>query len=225
MINAIRMLTILAAAGALTGCIRLLPEPPPPNRIFAMSAAPAPPAPAAAAKPIVIAVSAPTTTRALGGDDLAWRKDGALSYVEGAIWEGRAADLLQRVLTSTIDRSGLVFGAVRSGDGRADVEVRWDLYAFEINEDGDALEARLQANVKLVEARTRALIASMELDERAPVADRGARIAALALEQTARQAAMKITAWSVANAPTPAPGRAAALLPSPGAAPATPATP
>jgi ABC-type uncharacterized transport system auxiliary subunit len=201
------LVLIALVLAPLAGCIRLLPKPPPPPLIYPLEAAPAPAAPVAQApRDIVIAVAAPDATRALSGSDIAWRRGGALAYIEGAAWEGRNVDLLQTLLVHTIDRRGLATGAVRTGEGRADVEIRWDLTAFEIVEDG-GLEARLQASVKLLNARTRVLLASSEIDERAPVADRAAGVAARSLEEVARRAAARIADWAVAQAPSVAPPR------------------
>lgn len=196
-----RLRALLLAAPlalAVTGCISLLPEPPPPPLIFSLEAAPAAQPLAARPKNVVIAVALPDATRALSGSDLAWRKDGALAYVEGASWEGRGLDLLQNLMVHTIDRRGLARGAVRLGEGTANAELRWDLLTFEVVENG-SLEARLRTSVKVFDSRTRTLIAAREFDESAPLADRSASAAARALEAVAQAAAADIGDWAVAQ--------------------------
>jgi ABC-type uncharacterized transport system auxiliary subunit len=193
-------------AAPLGGCVSLLPKPAPAPRIYTLEAA-APQsasqsAPAVAAKNVVIGVAEPDPPRALSGADIVWAKNGQISYIDGAQWAGRGPDLLQSLLIHTIDRSGLARGAVRAGEARADSEVRWDLLAFGVTEDG-AAEARIAARVNLFTARTRELAASMEVDERAPLRGRSSAAAAEALQQAARQAADKIAAWAVANTPAP----------------------
>ncbi len=197
-------LAALAAmfAAPLGGCISLLPKPAPAPRIYTLEAAAGQTEAQDRAKTVVIAVAQPDPPHALSGSDIVWAKDGQIAYIEGAQWAGRGPDLLQALLVHTIDRSGLARGAVRAGEGRADSEVRWDLLAFGVNEDGVA-EARLAARVNLFTARTRDLTASMEVDERVDLKGRSSAAAAEALQQAARQAAAKIAAWAVANTPAP----------------------
>ena len=59
-----------------------------------------------------------------------------LAYVEEASWQGRNLDLLQTLLVHTFDRGGKVRGAVRTGEGGSNAEIRWDLIAFEVVEGG-----------------------------------------------------------------------------------------
>jgi ABC-type uncharacterized transport system auxiliary subunit len=191
----------LAAAFAASGCIRLLPKPPPPPLIYALEAAPpAAPAVSSAPKNVIVGVAVPDASRAMSTADLAWRRDGALAYVEGATWEGRNLELLQTLLMRTIDRSDQVRGAVRVGEGSSNVEVRWDLNTFEVVENG-SLDAHMQASAKLFESRTRRLIGAREFDERVPLSDRSSGAAALALQAVARNVAAKITTWIAQEAP------------------------
>jgi ABC-type uncharacterized transport system auxiliary subunit len=189
------------------GCsIGLLPKPAPAPTVYSLEAASrgANAEGRGVSKNIVVAVAEPTATRALAGRDIPWRKDGALAYVEGANWEERNTDLLQTLLVDTIDRQGGMRGAIRSGDGSANVELHWDVAAFEIDED-HGLQAVFRTTVKLFDARTRQLISSMEFDETAPLSDRSARIAAAALETAARSASARIAGWIAQTAPEPPP--------------------
>jgi ABC-type uncharacterized transport system auxiliary subunit len=198
--NKFALLLALGFALGASGCIRLLPKPPPPPMLFGLDAAPASAPPAFAPKNVVIGVGVPDAPRALSSADLAWRTNGVLAYVEEASWQGRNLDLLQTLLVHTFDRGGKVRGAVRVGEGASNAEVHWDLIAFEVVE-GPGLEARIQTNVKLFETRTRRLIAQREFAEAVPMSDRSASVAARALEQAARNAAAKIADWATAEAP------------------------
>lgn len=203
----LRFLLLAPVLVMASGCsIGLLPKPAPAPIVFSLEAAPRGAAAAATTAPknIVIAVAEPSATRALTGRDISWRKDGALAYVEGANWEARNTDLLQTLLIDTIDRYGGVRGAIRSGDGSANVELRWDVAAFEVDED-HGLQAVFRTTVKLFDARTRQLIMTMEFDKTAPLSDRSAHVAAVALETAARAAAREIADWAAQNAPEPPP--------------------
>jgi cholesterol transport system auxiliary component len=198
--NKFALLLALGFALGASGCIRLLPKPPPPPMIYSLDAAPAGAPPAFAPKNTVISVGVPDAPRSLSTADLAWRTNGVLAYVEQASWQGRNLDLLQTLLVHTFDRSGKVRGAVRTGEGGSNAEIHWDLIAFEVVE-GAGLEARIQTNVKLFESRTRRLIAQREFAESVPMSDRAASAAARALEQAARNMAAKIVDWATAEAP------------------------
>lgn len=200
-----RYLLVLPAL-ALGACVNVLPKPAPAPIVYSLEAAPrgATHAVRMAPRDVVVAVGVPSATRALSGRDIPWRKDGALAYVEGASWEERNTDLLQTLLVDTIDRHGGLKGAIRAGDGSANVELRWDVAAFEVDED-HGLQAVFRSTAKLFDARTRQLITTMEFDETAPLSDRSARVAAAALETAARNAAGRITEWVMANAPEPPP--------------------
>lgn len=198
--NKVALLLALGFALGASGCIRLLPKPPPPPLLYSLDAAPAGAPPTFAPKNTVIAVAVPDAPRALSSADLAWRTNGVLAYVEGVSWQGRNLDLLQTLLVHTLDRRGTARGALRVGEGGSNAEIHWDLIAFEVVDDG-SVRAQFQANVKLFESRTRRLIAQREFSEAVPMSDRSASIAARALEQAARNAAVKIVDWAVAEAP------------------------
>jgi ABC-type uncharacterized transport system auxiliary subunit len=193
---------VLLALSA-SACVNLLPEPPPAPTIFALDAAPAGAPTQGLPKDVVISVATPAATTAMSGNDIAWRTNGTLSFVDGASWEGRKLDLLQNLLVHTIDRRGGARGAVRSGEGTANAELRWDLIAFEVLEAGD-LAAHMHVYAKVFDSRTRRLISAREFEEKVPMSGRSMAVAARALEQTAQQMAAKIADWAVDAAPTPA---------------------
>ena len=189
------------------GCsIGLLPKPAPAPIIYSLEAAPR--GATAEAIKTLFNFDPPATPEEIRAQDAALddrrRKDGALAYADGANWEERNTDLLQTLLVDTIDRQGGVRGAIRAGDGSANVELHWDVAAFEIDED-HGLQAVFRTTVKLFDARTRQLISSMEFDETAPLSERSTRIAAAALETAARSVSARIAAWTAQTAPEPPP--------------------
>jgi ABC-type uncharacterized transport system auxiliary subunit len=176
----------------LSGCIQLFPDPPPAPRVYALDAGDV--ARAARRSPAIVAVAEPTGPRMLMGDRIVWRKDGSLAFMDGAAWPGRAPDLLQGLAAETITRRGQLAAGVRSGAGvRPDMEVRWDIIAFEVVEEGGRLEARLAASINVVQTRSRELLASDIIDIREPLASRTGSAAAAALQRAARRAAVRIS--------------------------------
>lgn len=190
----------------LAGCISLLPEPPPPPRIFAMEAG-------QVARlegeriDAVIGVNEPTGERSILGADLIWRTGDELAFVGGTQWSTRAAESLQSLVVETLVRQGRFNAAVASGQGRAQFEIRWDVMDFEI--DGDRMVARFTANVQLVAAPGRRVIAQEIITAEAPVASRSATDASQALTRAAREGGARIGVFA-ADAATQELARAAA---------------
>lgn len=186
-------LLFLASTLALSGCISLLPEPPPPPRVFALEAGQVERLQGA---PIdaVISVSSPGGERSILGPDLVWRTGDELAFIAQTQWSNRAADSLQAVLTETLVRQGRFRAAVRSGDARADYEIRWDVLDFEVQQDG--MNARFVADVKLLASPGRRIIATEIISAEAPVSDRASSAAAQALARAAREGSARIGAFA-----------------------------
>ncbi|MBY0564212.1 MAG: ABC-type transport auxiliary lipoprotein family protein [Hyphomonadaceae bacterium] len=184
------MLTPLVALG---GCISILPEPPPPPRIFALE----PGEVAQVSTPRiegVVAVAQPTGERAILGPDLIWRDGDELAYVAQTQWSTRAESALQSILVETLARQGAFRAATRMGEGRADYEIRWDVLDFQIA--GDVMQARFAADVRVLQAPGRRILAQRIITAEAPVSDRSAGVSARALAQAARDGSAQIAAFA-----------------------------
>jgi cholesterol transport system auxiliary component len=200
------MKSILAplAAILLSACVSLLPDPPPAPYIYTMRVGAVEPS-TTPAHPLVIVVGAPAAQRMTAGSDIVWRQGAEIAVMERTAWDDAAPDLLQTMLTETLSRRGAFRAAIRGGSGaRGDVDLRWDLLAFEVVE-GDGIEAVFSATVRLVDARSRNVIDTRRFDTRAPIANRSGREAVAALERAARDACLQITDWAAEKAPAPLP--------------------
>lgn len=192
------------AASVLGGCVSILPDPPPAPYVYTMRVG-AVEKTQGPAKPLVITVGAPSMPRMSAGADIVWREGAEIAVMEGAAWDDATPDLLQTMLAETMDRRGALKAAVRSGAGvRGDVDLRWDVLAFEIVEDR-GLKAVLSTTVRLIDSRSRAIIETRRFDVEAPVSERRGRAATAALEKAARDACLLITDWAAERAPVPAP--------------------
>ncbi len=184
---------LLASTLVLSGCISLLPEPPPPPRVFALEAGQVERLQGAPIN-VVISVAAPGGERAILGSDLIWRNGDELAYVAQTQWSNRASEALQGALVETLARQGRFRAAVRAGDARSEYEVRWDVLDFEVQENG--MSARFVADVKIISAANRQIIASEIVSAEAPVSDRAASVAAQALARAAREGSARIGAFA-----------------------------
>lgn len=184
----IRAATLLVAASMLGGCISLLPEPPPPPRTYVLEARNVE---ELAGEPIdaVIAIAQPTGERTILGADLIWRTGDTIAYVDQSQWSNRAADALQQILAETIINQGRFRAATRSGEARADYEIRWEVLDFEVREED--MQAHFRAEVRVV-APGRRIIASRIVDTTAPVSARSSSVAAEALARAAREGSARI---------------------------------
>lgn len=184
----IRAASLLLAASMLSGCISLLPKPPPPPRTYVLEARGVE---ALQGQPIdaVIAVAQPTGERAILGFDLIWRTGDTIAYVDQSQWSNRGADALQQILAETIVNQGRFRASTRSGEARSDYEIRWEVLDFEVREED--MTAHFRADVRLV-APGRRIIASRIIDTTAPVSARSSSVAADALARAAREGSARI---------------------------------
>lgn len=193
----IRASLLLCSALALSGCITLLPEPPPAPRLFVLEAGQVAPS---QADPVdaVVAVSTPIGERAVLGPDMVWRTGDELAYVAQTQWSARADAALQAMLIETMTRQNRFRAVSRSGEGRADYELRWEILSFAISED--EMEARFVANVRMLRSPGRIIVAQRIISAEAPVTDRSQAVAAQALTRAAREGSARIANFAAEEA-------------------------
>lgn len=179
---------LVLSALLLGGCITLLPEPPPPPRTYVLEAQEVTPSQGAPVD-AVVGVALPTGERAILGADIVWRTGDSIAYVNQSQWSNRAADALQQVLAETLIRQGRFRSSTRSGEARADYEVRWEVLDFEVREDD--MKAHFRADVRLV-SQGRRIVASQLIDTSAPVRGRSSSAATEALARAAREGSARI---------------------------------
>ena len=179
---------LLASAGLLSGCISLLPKPPPAPTMFVLEPGAVERVPG---EPIdaVIVVADPGGERSILGADLVWRTGDTLAFVSGVQWSGRAEDGLQSMLVETLQRQGRFRAAAASGDAVGDYEIRWDIRDFEVLQD--RMVARFVVDVRLM-AQGRRILASETITAEAPVASRSSSVASEALARAAREGSARI---------------------------------
>lgn len=160
--QALRLGGILLA-GALAGCISVLPEPPDPPLTFPLRGA-AVMERAGATAPFTLSVALPQAPRALAGVDLAViQSNGSLAYVDGVAWAAPTPEALRGLLVETFDAGGAIgVAAPDSASARTDYELRVEINAFELREGERTIpgEARFIAAARLIDARSRIPIAA-----------------------------------------------------------------
>ncbi len=180
--------SILLLPLLLCGCISLLPEPPPPPRVFVLESADV--APLSQRIDATIAVAQPTGERTIMGTDVIWRTGDELAYVAQTQWSARAEFALQNMLIHTLAGQGAFNAATRTGETRANYEVRWDVLDFEVRDE--AMQARFAADVRIVASPGRRIIAQRVIEAQAPVSDRSSSVATQALARAAREGSARI---------------------------------
>lgn len=206
----LRPLSMLTLATLGSGCISVFPEGAPPSALYAISPAPGAmmgqaerPAPASMTERrsnLVVGVGAPHGQLQLG-DSIVWRTGSSYAFMEGAVWAAPARELLQSLLTRSLDEGGGLRAAHRLGEGaRADLVLHWTIHAFEIEEEGGALSARFAATAQLLDARRRTLIDVARVNTTAPLARRSAGEAVSALQAVAEAGMAQFEPWVVAQA-------------------------
>lgn len=180
---------LLIPALLLGGCISLLPEQPPPPRVYVLEAGDVAPVDGGALD-AVIGVAAPTGERSLLGGDLIWRERDELILIDQAQWSSRAEAALQSMLVDTLSRQGRFRAATRSGEARSDYDIRWDVLDFEV--DAATMTARFAVDARLVALPARMIIAQRQIVAEAPVTERTSSAAANALARAAREGSARI---------------------------------
>lgn len=197
---------LFASLALLGGCISLLPKPPPPPQMFALEAQNVERA-AGDRIDAVITVAQPTGERSILGTDVIWRTGDSLAFVDQMQWSNRAEFALQSMLVETLSRQARFTAAARSGEARAEYEVRWNVLDFEVRED--TMQARFVADVNLVQSPGRRIVASETFTAEAPVSGRSQTAAAQALARAAREGSARIGMFA-ADAAAQAEAQAAA---------------
>lgn len=191
--------TAVAASLLASGCVSLLPKPPPPSPLYALAHFQPEAAPGAANNEgAIIGLQAPEGPAAMLGDDLVWRRDQRVAFVEGAAWSGPARIQLVALLADALRRRPGVRAAALTNEGaRPDVQLRWTVDAFEVQEDaGSAPVAHFVASAFLLDARNRALISTKRVGVAMPLAKRGSAEAARALRDAAQSGIDEIAGWA-----------------------------
>lgn len=193
--------TALAATLLNSGCISLLPKQPPPTPLYALASfQPDSPAQAGAGAEAgaIFAIQTPEGPAAMLGDDLVWRIEQKVAFVENAAWSGPARLELAALLADALrGRPGVRASALTADSARADVSLRWVIDAFEVVEaDGNAPQAHFVASAQLVDARNRALIATHRVGVSKPLEKRGSAQAARALREAASQGIDELAQWA-----------------------------
>jgi cholesterol transport system auxiliary component len=176
----VRILSVLALATALGGCLSVLPEPQIPSALIALPAdraqAPADPLQAD------VSVYPPDSTRAFAGVDIAVRTDQEMVYLGDVRWVDSAPRLLQNAVVDSLAKAGGNGRAVTAQIGaRVDYEVRWRIIDFSASRDAGPV--RVEVSVSVLDALTRRMVAQDIFSATATPSDRAprARAAALAL--------------------------------------------
>jgi ABC-type uncharacterized transport system auxiliary subunit len=189
-------LMMVTSAMALSGCISLLPEPPPPPALFVLEAGEVQRLPGDTIAEVV-SVAPPQGQRAILGADLIWRTGDSMAYVSQSQWTGRAQERLQTLLVQTLARQGRVRAAVESGDAQSNYEVRWDVTSFEVVENGRQMSAQFAADVRVLRMTSREVLATTRVAAEAPVSSRSATEASQALARAAREGSARIGVFVV----------------------------
>lgn len=194
-----RLLLLVAALGlALTACGSVLPAPPPPPRLYRLTAL----SEAAAPAPTVdaqLVVEVPNATAALDTERIALSR-GPLSfdYFANAAWTDHAPIMIQGLIVELLQDAGQIRVVARpSGELRPDAVLQTDLSRFEADYDGtDRPEVRVRLECRLVRASDGAVLSvrSFEGSSRAAANDTPQIVAAF--DASFRAAMRGLAPWA-----------------------------
>ena len=144
-----RLIVSLAAIGALSACVSVLPKPVVPDALYRLG--PAPALQNASVDRLVL-VREPEAPRILAGSEIAVRDgQGAIRLMKGAEWADRLPRMFQMTLLDHLGTDGRGFALLPEAGVRADMELSWRLSEFALQER----TALAQAELVLLDGKTR----------------------------------------------------------------------
>ena len=188
----VKILAVLAAVLATSGCVSLLPEAMIPSALVSLPAdrAKAPTAPLLAD----VAVFPPESSRAFAGTDIAVRDDQEMIYLGDVRWSDTGPQLLQGAVVNALSQA--------QGPGRAvlgqlgaevDFDVRWRI--IDLSAGRETAPVRVEVQVSIMDAETRRPIAQKSISADGTPSDRAPRARAAALALAAQQVADQVAAF------------------------------
>lgn len=188
----VKILAVLAAVLATSGCVSLLPEAMIPSALVSLPAdrAKAPTAPLLAD----VAVFPPESSRAFAGTDIAVRDDQEMIYLGDVRWSDTGPQLLQGAVVNALSQA--------QGPGRAvlgqlgaevDYDVRWRI--IDLSAGRETAPVRVEVQVSIIDAETRRPIAQKSISADGTPSDRAPRARAAALALAAQQVADQVAAF------------------------------
>ncbi len=188
----VKIIAVLAAALATSGCLSILPEQMVPSALVSLPAdrAKAPTAPLLAD----VAVFPPEAGRAFAGADIAVRDDQELVYLGDVRWSDAAPQLLQGAVVNALSQA--------QGPGRAvlgqlgaevDYDVRWRI--VDLSAGRETTPVRVEVQVSIMDSETRRAIAQKTFSSAGTPPDRAPRARAAALALAAQQVADEVAAF------------------------------
>lgn len=195
-----RMVAALLSVASLTGCA-LLGGKGDPATIYA----PSPRIQAEAAWPSMpwqLTLATSTGAPMIDSQRIAVRPTpNELQVYKGASWAKRPTDMLEDALLRTLEDSGKVRAAARTGSGvNADYRLVLDLRRFESEYAGAAVpSAVIEVNAKLLHAQDEQVVATRTFLQRAPAATTAVADVVAAFEQALADTSHAITGWTLAS--------------------------
>lgn len=188
----VKILAVLAAVLATSGCVSLLPEAMIPSALVSLPAdrAKAPTAPLLAD----VAVFPPESSRAFAGTDIAVRDDQEMIYLGDVRWSDTGPQLLQGAVVNALSQAQGPGTAVLGQLGaEVDYDVRWRI--IDLSAGRETAPVRVEVQVSIMDAETRRPIAQKSISAEGTPSDRAPRARAAALALAAQQAADQVAAF------------------------------
>ena len=184
-------------AGALAGCVNVLPKPNVPLALIELPAerAKAPPAPLRAD----VSVMPPEAGRAYSGVDIAVRAEQELVYLADVRWADAAPRLLQGAVIESLSKAGGPGQVAPSQLGaRVDYELRWRV--IDLSTGYEVAPVKVEVEASLVDARTRRIVAQQRFSMTSIPTSRKPRDRAAALAIAAQSLADQVAVFVIEKA-------------------------
>lgn len=188
----IRLISVLATAVLLAGCVSFLPEPVVPQALYRLG-----PIDPGASIPFdrSVVVRQPEAPRILSGVDMVSRdRQGAIKLVKDVEWADRLPRLLQMTMLDYLGTSGGGFAVLPETGSRAEFELSWRIAEFSL----EGSRAVAQAELTLLDGKSREALGQLTIFSEAQAGSDSASDRARALADVGRDIARQAAEF-VAN--------------------------
>lgn len=191
---------VLVVAGALSGCVSVLPKAPPPSPRFLISPAQFE---SAGATPVSwsLTIDDPQSTRIYDNTRIALvREPGRVEFYADGEWGDRAPRLFQAALIRSFENTGRVLGVGdRVTQAASDYIVQADIRRMEADDTGGSAKAVISVYVRLTD-RNGKVVAAKLFDAEKPSAANSGPAVARALDAAVGEILGEIVEWTFASA-------------------------
>ncbi len=200
MFRVLKAVCLFLGMGALSACVSLLPDAPPPALRYSLGDTTTTLPSTAEPMQWSLSIDESSASRVIDTTQIALvTSPQEYQYYAGGEWTERAPMLFNRSLIRSFENTAALTGVgARSNQPVADYILQTDIRTFEADKTSGALVANIDVYARLTDSRSR-ILASRRFTQSIAVTQDNAKSVAVALDEGAKEVMDDIIAWSLAE--------------------------